>query len=236
MSTHLRHHIRLCTRHATALAAGGVAVLLCHAATVGAATSRAPRAAAAATRAPAAAPARGDGGRWNLADSPGWYPAFDAESSAVAIGRRLNAPFVRAPFRGGARSIDDLGRMICRQLHHRNADSLLALCVADSEFRDVLWREFPQSRPATGLTWEDGWTPLQQRLISGCASAVEDEGGRALEYQSIRADSVAHYRNFTLYQRVTLTAKDDTGGIRRMRWLRAIAERRGRYKIYSTTD
>jgi len=79
-------------------------------------------------------------------------------------------------------------------------------------------------------------TPLQQRLISGCASAVEDEGGRALEYQSIRADSVAHYRNFTLYQRVTLTAKDDTGGIRRMRWLRAIAERRGRYKIYSTTD
>lgn len=181
------------------------------------------------TAAPAVNPIR-------LEDSPGWYPAYDPESSSVVIGRRTNAPLVSAAFKGGARSLDEMGRTLCRLLHRKNADSLLSMCVADSEFRDVLWREFPQSRPATGLTWEDGWTPLLQRLISGCAAAVEDYGGHWYEFQQITADSIAHYKNFTLYQRVTLVAKDDTGQIQRMSWLRAIAERKGHFKIYSTRD
>src|SRR5437773_2174859 len=29
------------------------------------------------------------------------------------------------------------------------------------------WPEFPQSRPATGLTWEDGWRALRARLLAG---------------------------------------------------------------------
>ena len=171
-----------------------------------------------------------------LEDSPGWVPAFDPESASVVLGQRTNAPLVSTPFKGGARSLDELGRLACRQLHHKNADSLFALCVADSDFRDVMWREFPQSRPATGLSWEDGWTPLLQRLISGCASAVGDYGLHGYEFQRFETDSVAHYKNFTLYSRVTLVAKDDEGKIQRMRWLRAIVERKGRFKIYSTTD
>ena len=171
-----------------------------------------------------------------LEDSPGWVPAFDPESLAESVGRRTSAPLVSATFKGGARSLDELGRIVCRQLHHRNADSLFALCVADSDFRDILWREFPQSRPATGLTWEDGWTPLLQRLISGCASAVNDYGNHWYEFQKLETDSITRYKNFTLYSRVTLVAKDDEGKTLRMRWLRAIAERKGRFKIYSTTD
>lgn len=171
-----------------------------------------------------------------LEDSPGWVPTFDPESASVTTGRRSNAPLVSTSFKGGAHSLDQLGQLVCRQLHHKNADSLLALCVADSDFRDVMWREFPQSRPATGLTWEEGWTPLLQRLISGCASAVNEYGMHWFAFQRFETDSIAHYKNFTLYSRVTLVAKDDEGKIQRMRWLRAIVERKGRFKIYSTAD
>jgi hypothetical protein len=232
------------TRRAVAvvLAIGAVGVLFLAA---GTGTARAARVATSSPRAkpaaakPATAPAAqpiDQTGRWNLEQSPGWQPGFDPESMSVVIGRRTNAPLVTATFKGGARSLDELGRTVCRLLHRKNADSLLALCVADSEFRDVLWREFPQSRPVTGLTWEDGWTPLLQRLISGCASAVNDYGNHWYEFQRVEADSIARYKNFTLYQQVTLVARDDEGQVQRMRWLRAIAERKGRFKIYSTTD
>src|SRR5213593_658117 len=63
--------------------------------------------------------------RASVRDSPGWYPNVDPESMSVVIGRRTNAPPVGKRFQGGARSLDDLGRMVCRALHHDSADSLL---------------------------------------------------------------------------------------------------------------
>src|SRR5262245_44571222 len=53
----------------------------------------------------------------SIKDSPGYYPPADPESTSERIGRRLNAPLVSKPFRGGAASLDDLGRSICRAIH-----------------------------------------------------------------------------------------------------------------------
>jgi hypothetical protein len=172
----------------------------------------------------------------SIQDSPGYQPFVDPDSASVTIGRRLDAPLVSKKFTGGARSLDDLGRRVCRALHHESRDSLMTLCVRDDEFRDIMWREFPQSRPATGLTWEDAWRVLAVRLLSGCHEAVRDYGGHYYEFQRFEIDSTAQYKNFTLYSRITLVAKDDEGNVQRMRWLRSIAARRGAYKIFSTDD
>jgi hypothetical protein len=175
--------------------------------------------------------------RPSVRDSPGWYPSVDPESMSVVIGRRLNAPRVSTPFRGGARSLDDLGRRVCRALHHSAVDSLIMLCVTEGEFRDILWREFPQSRPATGLTWQDGWSSLYMRLQGGCQGAVTDFGGRYYEFLRFEGpDSTARYQNFKLHSRLRLVARDDTGEIQRFTWLRAVAERKGVFKIFSTND
>jgi hypothetical protein len=186
-----------------------------------------------ATRADASPQTAAPGRRASVRDSPGWYPPPpDPESVSVVVGRRLNAPAVSVPFLGGARSLDDLGRLVCRALHHSAADSLLALCVTESEFRDILWREFPQSRPATGLTWEDGWSSLAMRLMGGCRGAVSDYEFLRFE----RMKPVDRYRNFKLHAGLVLVTRDETGQIQRFTWLRAVAERRGVFKIYSTTD
>jgi len=192
--------------------------------------------AAAAARGGVAPDSTRPGHVYSIKDSPGYIPLVDPESAADAIGRRLNAPFVSMPFHGGARSLDDLGRVVCRGLHVNSVDSLRALCVTVDEFRDVLWREFPQSRPALGLNWQDAWVILEARLHAGCSHAIRDYGGHYYDFVSLHADSVLQYRNFTLYSRITLTARDDEGQVRHMKWLRGVVGRKGRYKIYSTED
>jgi hypothetical protein len=160
----------------------------------------------------------------------------DPESASVSLGRRTNAPLVARPFKGGTRSLDELGLAVCRALHHSDQDSLLALCLRDGEFRDILWREFPQSRPATGLTWQDGWMSLDQRLRAGVSGAVGTLGGQHWRFVRFERDSVARFRNFRLHLGLRLIAMDDQGRTVPMVWLRAVAERQGRFKIYSTDD
>lgn len=184
-----------------------------------------------------AAPATTPAKPHSIKDSPGYVPANDPESLSVVVGRRLNAPVVSKPFKGGVKSLDQMGRAVCRALHHRDADSLAALCVSMDEFRDILWREFPQSRPATGLTWEDAWTILDARLGSGCRGAIQDWDGRYLEFLRFETtDTTAVYKNFKLHNGLILVARDGLGEIQRFTWLRSVAERKGVFKIYSVQD
>jgi len=172
----------------------------------------------------------------SLQHLPGYTPPVDAESMAVLFGRRLNAPVVAKPFKGGTPSLEDLGRAVCRALHKNDRDSLLALCVSLDEFTDIMWREFPQSRPATGLHWEDAWTMHYARIHAGSSHAVRDYGGHIYQFIGFERDSVMHYKNFSLHNHLILVAKDDAGGVQRWHWLRSVAERKGRFKIWSTAD
>lgn len=191
------------------------------------------RATAAASPPPDSTPKR----VYSIEDSPGFVPAVDPESSSVRIGLRLNAPRVNKPFVGGATSLDALGRAVCRALHHGDADSLRLLCVRMDEFRDIMWAEFPQSRPATGLTWEDAWRVLDVRLLGGCNGAVRENGGRWLEFLRFeRVDTTGVYQNFRLHNGLVMVVKTDAGTIERFGWLRSVAERKGRFKIYSMRD
>lgn len=174
--------------------------------------------------------------RPSVRDSPGWHPSVDPESMSVVIGRRTNAPVVRMPFQGGARSLDDLGRTVCRLLHHSARDSMLALCVNVDEFRDILWREFPQSRPATGLTWQDAWNIVGMRLRTGTSGAVDDYGGRYLQYLRFERDTTVVFKNFKLHRGLILVARNDQGQEERFAWLRSVAERKGTFKIFGVTD
>jgi hypothetical protein len=173
----------------------------------------------------------------SVMQEPGYYPALDPESSSVRIGRRLNAPYVSKGFHGGARSLEELGRKVCRALDYNLSDSLLVLCVHEDEFRDVMWREFPQSRPATGVRWQDGWMFLWARLHGGSVSAMKEYGGHQYEFVRFeRYDSTAHYRNFKLHNGLLLIAKDEEGQLQRFTWLRSAVERKGSFKIYSMKD
>jgi hypothetical protein len=168
---------------------------------------------------------------------PGYVPPNDPESSSVRIGRRVNAKLVSKPFTGGARSLEELGRKVCHALDHETADSLFSLTVQQDEFRYILWPEFPMSRPATGITWQDGWLFLYGRLHQGSAIAIREHGGHAYQFVRFdRSDSTTHYKNFKLHNGLILVARDESGNTQQFTWLRSVAERKGRFKIYSLSD
>ena len=167
---------------------------------------------------------------------PGYHGIVDPESASVRIGRRTNAPLVKKRFVGGAPSLDDLGRRVCRVLGSGVPDSLLMLCVREDEFRDILWREFPQSRPATGIQAGDAWMFLWARLHGGSVQAMNEHGGHYEFLRFDRYDTTAVYRNFKLYNGLVLVARDDQGQLQEFRWLRSAVERKGSFKIYSMRD
>lgn len=172
----------------------------------------------------------------SIRNSPGYVPLQDPDSLDEAAGRRTSAPRVTASFHGGARSLEALGRAVCHALHTNSADSMLALCVKSDEFRVILWPEFPQSRPATGLRWDDAWVILWGRLNGGSVSSVREYEGRYREFIRLEYAKVVPYRNFRLYNSITITTKTDEGKIEELTFIRSIAERKGRFKIYSMRD
>jgi hypothetical protein len=82
---------------------------------------------------------------------------------------------------------------------------------------------------------------LDNRLTSGSRDATADFGRRKYEFVRFErnrstADTTAIYKNFKLHHRLVLVARRDDGELERMYWLRSVVERKGRFKIYSTTD
>lgn len=172
----------------------------------------------------------------SIRDSPGYVPLHDPDSLDEVHGRRLHAPAVQMTFHGGATSLDGLGRAMCHALHTGVPDSMLAQCVRSDEFRVILWPEFPQSRPATGLRWDDAWVILWGRLNGGSVSAVREHEDHVWEFQKLEYTKKVPYRNFALYNGVRVTAKSDEGRIETFTFVRSIAERKGRFKVYSIRD
>jgi hypothetical protein len=173
----------------------------------------------------------------SVKDSPGYVPLVDPDSLAEKLGRRPTAKLVKEEFTGGGRSMEELGRLICRALHRDDPDTLMSLCVKSAEFRTILWPEFPQSRPATGLRWDDAWQILWGRLNGGSVSATREFGGHY--YTFLKFDpppKVVPYKNFKLHNGITIVAKSDDGSTQRFSFIRSIAERKGRFKIYSMSD
>lgn len=172
-----------------------------------------------------------------LRNAPGYVPLVDPESTSVVLGRRPNAPLVSMRFSDGARSMDELGRQICWAVHHTSPDSLRRLCITRPEFSEIMWREFPQSRPVTGLTADDAWVLLAGRLHGGVSKLLDERGGQHLQFvRWDRTDTVAVYKNFRLHNGLRLVVKDEQGREVSLDAVRAVAERKGMYKIQSLKD
>lgn len=172
-----------------------------------------------------------------LKNAPGYYPPADPESMSVVVGRRVDAPLVSMKFAGGAKSMDELGRMICHALHHSSRDSLQALCVTREEFSVILWPEFPQSRPITGITADQAWMNLNAQHQGALARGLGDWAGQDLTFvRWARRDTVGVYNNFRLHRGLALVAKDEDGREVEVDLVRMAAERKGRFKLYSLKD
>ncbi|MEP6783805.1 MAG: hypothetical protein ABI983_09050 [Acidobacteriota bacterium] len=171
-----------------------------------------------------------------LAGEPGWTPPVDPDSMAVRTGRRP-APLVAQRFQGGAPSLEALARQLLVAAARGDRAGLSGLCVTRGEFARILWPEFPQSRPITGASAEDGWYFLARRNTGGVGRILADWQGQELRLVRVeRAGQIARYRNFRLHRGLTIVARGADGALVAIDDLRTVAERRGAFKIYSLRD
>ncbi len=73
--------------------------------------------------------------------------------------------------------------------------------------------------------------------MSGTWDATGDLGGHDSEFlRWERGAATTTYKNFKLHNGLLLVARNDEGETVKMHWLRSVAERKGRFKIFSTRD
>jgi len=155
---------------------------------------------------------------------------------SVITGRRQARP-VAGEFAGGAPAFEALLQAVFVAIERNDEQTLHALRVTRAEFEGFLWPEFPQSRPITNIQPEDAWAFVQNGSLAGAGRALGSLGGRRFTVKSIASSGPLPYTNFTLWRDIVITARDESSGeIQTLRFLPAVAERRGRFKVFSYKD
>lgn len=191
------------------------------------------------------------GGAGNAASGTGTAPARprsiaelygqrippNPDSMAVRAGRRPVPP-TRLRFHGGAPSLDSLARLVVAAIAREDPQIVRRASVTRDEFTGILWPEMPQSAPASGATAEDAWTILDHRLLGGSRSVVDDYAGRRLRYEGVVSRfPEMRFRNYRMIRGIGIAVYDSSAGrVDTIGVVRTVAERRGRYKIYSMRD
>lgn len=157
----------------------------------------------------------------------------DTERDSVARGRRLVRPREDIEISGTYASADELAQAILDAFASNDPAPLHELHVTRTEFEQLFWPEFPQSRPATNIQATDAWGFHYAGCCDGVTAGLTLYGGRPLHLQHVRyADGFAPYTNFSLYHGVVIEAVDDRGESVQVNVATVFAERKGRWKVY----
>jgi hypothetical protein len=171
-----------------------------------------------------------------LENSPGYSRPEDPEWRSVVTGRR-DAPPVYDRLDGGEPSLESLARAVLAAACAGQGENLDRLKVTKTEFLRIFWPEFPASRPATGTTEEFGWWMNYSTSVGGIGEALSICSGRRLALERADFASKEEFRNFLLYRGVTIQARDEVSGDEiLLGFAPVVAERQGRFKVFTYTD
>jgi len=171
-----------------------------------------------------------------LENSPGYELPPDPERHTVETGRR-EVTRRDVSFETGAASIDELAILILEGLRTGDRDLLKSLRVNYGEFSEILWPEFPQSRPATNLQPGNAWFFLDRESAAGMARAIRRWEGRHFSLERIEYEKgFAPYTNFNLLHGIRLHVREQNGELRVLPFAESFAECGGRWKVYTYRD
>jgi len=170
--------------------------------------------------------------RSSLENTAGYALPYDPEWRSVVRGRREVGP-TNLQFHRGLVSLEALATSYLEGLGSQDVDMLFDLGVTPQEFKGILWPEFPQSRPFLRIPADEAWLFQLTHMNDDLASLYGRLGGVDRELVSVKVGSAMEFTNFRLLNDVTITAHEvDTGKIVTLH-LDAVAERNGRYKVYT---
>src|SRR5262249_30937782 len=135
---------------------------------------------------------------------------------------------------GGAASLTALCENVVNAIVVADGDALKRASITRNDFCNLLWPEFPQSRPATHVTADEAWKFAENKNLVSFNRTAGDFFRNPVTFVSVRSDSTMRYTNFTIHTGLTVNVKTVTGEPRTFTMIRSVVERKGRFKIYST--
>jgi len=170
----------------------------------------------------------------SVANSPGDKLPYDPEWRSIRTGKREVVVHTRAFTMGGSASLDELANDYIFGLNQVDEPVIRGLQISKADFLDILWPEFPQSRPALHIPGEESWFFTAAKQDEGMNKTVGACRGRRLKLEGVQITSVKEFTNFRILE-VEINAEDETTGetltITGDKGC-TVAERLGRYKFY----
>lgn len=170
--------------------------------------------------------------RTSLDNSPGYARPYDPEWRAPILGRREAGPTDLA-FMGGATSMEDLAEHLVIAIESDDLEYVgYELMVVRDEFTYILWPEFPQSRPYTGIPADEAWFFHHGKLFSGGKKIVDRlREGSGLGVVAVDPGRRQDYTNFTMYEDVVFTVSNSANAATTDIRLNVV-ERQDKYKVF----
>lgn len=169
------------------------------------------------------------------------YPSYkagadDPELDSVKRGRRLVSRHDRGLDLGGSPSMEDLVQMVATGIDLADGEMLARSAITAHDFSDILWPEFPQSRPAANGSVSSAWFLIRSELVSTWNRAAGEYRGRGLKVVDVKVGPVDEYINFRIHNDMQVTVVDAGGNALPLPLVESVVECRGRFKLYSTRD
>ena len=164
---------------------------------------------------------------------PGYAMPYDPEWRTMVTGKREVAP-MSFQLEDGVDSMQHLAQALLEALRVKDHDALQRLRVTRHEFEDLMWPEFPQSRPYLRIESEEAWIAHHNSSAAAVATLLRKWGGRNLELIAVDYGDSFKYTNFTLYQGVKLRVRTaGTGETFEITEIPSIVGCNGQFKAYT---
>ncbi len=137
-------------------------------------------------------------------------------------------------FTGGAASREELVRRYIRALERRDTAAFRDLVLTRAEFAYLYYPTNPEARPPYDLSPGLMWFLLDGNNRKGIVRALDERGGRPLQYVGYRCDGTpSHQGANTVWARCVVRRLQAPGDTVAERLFGPIVEREGRFKFVS---
>lgn len=162
--------------------------------------------------------------------------AEDPELESVYRGEREVEP-IDAGLKGACDDPVDIAKDILKGIEAENSYYLHELHIDKSEFEQIFWYAYPESRPITQITVDDVWFFQMANNRDGVNELLSNHGGEHLEFVGFSiTEGRKDFTNFDLYQGVRIHALTEDAREIILEQARTFCNVNGKWKLYIYKD
>jgi hypothetical protein len=129
-------------------------------------------------------------------------------------------------------SADALATEVLDALAAADEPRLARLALSEDELRNTVWPLLPASRGDVGMPWNYFWREHAQRNAGYLKTLLTKHGGKGYNLAAVSFDGHTTYGDVIIHRDPALDLRT-AAGPQRLRLFGSMAERGGRWKLYS---